>query len=362
MLDYILNGAAHGNVAARLLQCGGDVGALRPYIGKDGRSYVTVNMNGKSRQIVTNAPATLRKDEWILLDQQLLKVAKPRLKIWTDLASAGLIKTIPNGLSKSIYQYQNVSDIAPADISMDGLAQTDRDRPVFDLVNLPLPIIHKDFSFSLREILTSRTATNSLGGGMEATASIDTTTAELAARRCAEELEKLVLGVTAAYSYGGGTIYGLTNYPYRDTKSMTTPTGSNAYNTLADVLDMKKKSQDMYHYGPWMLYNSTSWDQFLDNDYILAGGTSTYKTLRERLKMIEGIIDVRTLDYLPAKTMLLVEMNPEVIRGISGMDLTTVSWEGSGGMELFFKVMLIGVPQCRADQNGNTGIIHGTHA
>lgn len=363
MMDVIMNGQADGEVAKRLLQYGGDPGALRPWLGNDGRSYVTVNAGTPhEKSLVTNAVATLRKDEWVLLDTQIIKVAKQRLKAWKHLMEQGLRYDIPNGLAKTVVQYQNQSDITTATISMDGLRESQRDRPVFDIVNLPLPIVHKDFSFSARELLASRTSANTMAGGDGVSSALDTTTGQLAGRRVAEEVEKLLLGTSSSYAFGGGTIYGYTNYPYRATKSMTTPTGSNAAATLADVLDMRYKSQLMFHYGPWVLYASTSWDQYLDNDYILTGGNVATMTLRQRLKMIEGITDVVTVDYLPAKTMVMVELNPEVIRGVTGMDIVTVDWATHGGMQMNFKVMCIMVPQLRADQNNNTGIVHGTHA
>ncbi len=55
-------------------------------------------------------------------------------------------------------------------------------------------------------------------------------------------------------------------------------------------------------------------------------------------------------------------MTTDVVREVIGMDVTTVQWETKGGMQLNFKVMAILVPQIRADQNSNTGIVHGTTA
>lgn len=365
-MDFVMNGQGSGDVAKRLLQYGGDPGCLRPWIGRDGQSYITVNtgrVDDKGQpigqNIVTNTVATLRKDEWVLLDEAIIRVAKPRLRAWADLMSRGLRYGIPNGMAKTVLQYQNLSDITPATISMDGLRESDRDRPVFDLANLPLPIIHKDFSFSARELMVSRTTSNFMSGGPSA--ALDTTTAELAARRVAEEVEKLLLGVSAAYVFGGGTVYGYTNFPSRATKSMTAPTGSNQAVTLAEVLDMKKKSKAMYHFGPWMLYTSVDWDEYLDTDYILTGGNVATQTLRERLERVDGIVGVMTLDYLPAKTMVLVQMTPDVARGVVGMDFTTVDWASFGGMQMNFKIMCIMVPQLRADQNGNTGVVHGSY-
>lgn len=354
-------------VLAQLLRFNGDVGCLRPWAAPDGRSYITVNSgrvdeknNPILNNLVTNAPALLRKDEWILLDEAIIRVYKQRLRGWKDLMVNGLRYGIPNGMAKTVLQYQNVSDISPATISMDGLRQSERDRPVFDIANLPLPIISKDFSFPARELMASRTTSNFMTGG--AAAALDLSTAMLASRRCAETVEGLLLGTLAAYTFGGGSIYGYTNFPPRATKAMTAPTGSNAATTLAEVLSMKQLSQqNMKHYGPWMLYVSIDWDQYIDNDYILTGGNVATQTLRQRLAKIDGILGVMTIDYLPPNTMVLVQMDPETVRGVVGMDMTTVSWETHGGLQMNFKVLCIMVPQLRADQNNNTGIVHGTH-
>jgi len=349
MPDFILNGQASGNVANVLLANNADPNALRPYMGEDGRTYLTVNENGKERaQLVTNATATLRKDDWIALDNAILKAAKPRLKAWGMLQSAGLTYGMPNGMAHTVLQYEDMSDILPATVSMDGIRRGETDRPVFDLKSLPLPIIHKDYSFSVRQIMASR------NGGSP----LDTTMAELAGRRVAEEVEKFTLGVRSTYAYGGGTVYGLANYTGRLTKSMTTPDGTNGAAVITDILAMKAQSQAKYHYGPWFCFCSTEWDSFLDSDYSTAKGGNT---LRDRIAAIEGVDRPITLDYLPTKTLFLVEKTSDVIRAVTGMGITTVQWESEGGLQLNYKVMAIMVPQLRADQYGNTGIVHGTY-
>ena len=352
-MEFILNGQANGNVAAVLMQTGFSVNALRPYTGKDGRSYITViNKAGKAEAIpLTNATASLRKDDWKLLDEAVVKAAKPRLRAVADLRAAGLTYSIPNGMGKTVLETETQSDISDAIISMDGLRESNTDRPVFELTNLPLPIIHKDFQFSARQVMASR------NGGSP----LDTTTAELAARRVAEEAEKLLLGVSSSYAYGGGTIYGYTNYPSALSKVITSPTadGWTPAATVQEVLEMRYQSQVAYHYGPWMLYCSPSWDVYMDDDYSAAKGDLT---LRDRLRKIEGIQDVRTLDYLTSYDLILVQMTSDVVREVIGMDITTVQWETKGGMQLNFKVMAILVPQLRADQNANTGIVYGAIA
>jgi len=349
MSDFIHNGVSHGDVASTLMANNFDPHVLRPYIGDDGKSYVTINQGGQAKSLITNAPATLRKDEWISLDDVVVKAAKSRLAAVADLRANGLQYNIPNGMGKTVLQYQNQSDISAAAVSMDGLNESAGDRPEYDLNSLPLPIIHKDFRFSAREVLASR------NGGSP----LDTTIAELAGRKVAEEAENLLLGVSDSYSYGGGTIYGYTNFPSRLTKTMTAPSTTNHKTTVSEILAMKSQSQAAKHYGPWFCYCSTSWDQYMDEDYEVAKGDNT---LRDRIGAIEGIDRPKTLDFLPANTLLLVQKSSDVVREVIGMDITTVQWETKGGMELHFKVMGIMIPQLRKDFNGNTGIVHGTHA
>jgi uncharacterized linocin/CFP29 family protein len=356
-MDFILNGQAQGSIAATLMQNQFDTGSLRPFIGKDGRSYITINsLNPATGKFepqaipTTNAVATLRKDDWITLDRAVVAAAKPRLKLVGALRAGGLTYTMPNGMASTVLQTETQSDISGATISMDGLRKSEGDRPVFELSNLPLPLIHKDFSFSARQVMASRQ------GGSP----LDTSTAELAARRVAEEAEKLAIG-TLGFQYGGGLIYGLVNFPSRLTKVLTNPasTGWTPKTTVLEVLDMRQKSIDALHYGPWMLFVGTAWDAYLDADYSDAKGDNT---LRERIAKIQGINGVESLDYLSGYQMVLVQWTADVIREVIGMDVSTVQWESQGGMQINFKVMAILVPQLRGDITGKTGIVHGNTA
>jgi hypothetical protein len=86
--------------------------------------------------------------------------------------------------------------------------------------------------------------------------------------------------------------------------------------------------------------------------------------LRERLQKIDGIQDVRRLDFLPSSTnpwtLIMVQMTADVAQAINGMDITTVQWESVGGMRLNFKVMCIQVPRLRSDYYGRCGVLHAT--
>jgi uncharacterized linocin/CFP29 family protein len=344
-MDYILNGQGHGDIADILLQNDFNVGALRPYVAKNGRSYIAVN--GKS--IVANSPATLLKDEWIQLDTAVIKAATARLKFVADVRARGLVYNIPNGMGKTVLQSQNMGDINSAVISMDGLKRGENDRPHYDIENLPLPIIHKDWFFSVRELQTSR------NGGSP----LDTSMAELAGRKVAESIEQLGLGQLSTYSYGGGIIYGLSNTPHALSKTLTAPTagGWTGKTLVTEILEMRKQSQDAFHYGPWMLYVSPDWDQYLDQDYSDSKGDNT---LRDRIMKITGVSGVTTLDYLTDYDVAMVQMTSDVIRMVIGMDIVNIQWDTHGGLQKNFKTMAIIIPQFRADQNGNSGIVYGT--
>lgn len=363
-MDFILNGSAHGSVASRLMNSGGDVNIFRPYIKNiNGRdvSCITVNkFNPKTGKMVAhavptnNANATMRYDEWRQLDTAVLKAARGRLRFVADLRANGLQFTIPNGLAKTVLSTESSTDPGSASVSMDGLRKGNSDRQEYAMTNLPLPLIHSDFSFSARQIMASR----------ESSTPIDTSGAEAAARRVAEVAEQMALGNWSggSFAFGGGTVYGATTFPQRLTYSIHQPTvtGWIPSKTLADVLAMKQASISALHFGPWILYCSTNWDQYLDNDYILTGGNVATQTLRERLKSIDGIQDVRALDFLTGFQFLLVQQSSDVVREVVGLDFTTVQWQEEGGLKMNYKVMAILVPQFRADINGNTGIVHGS--
>jgi uncharacterized linocin/CFP29 family protein len=344
------NAMANGGVFEKLMACNFNVNCLRPWVGTDGRTYISVTENGKvTAQPVNNTVGTLRKEDWIKLDEAIIKAAQPRLRLVADLRAAGLQYALPNGLGYTVLQTERAGDIGDAEISMDGMREGANERPEFDLVSLPLPIIHKDFSYSARQIAASR------NGGSP----LDTFTAELASRKVAEEMEKLAIGVADTYTFGGGTIYGLANYTdaltYTD---MTLPNASGWTPEICvlDVLGMIQAAKDNYYYGPYTLYLSAAWGQYLDEDYKAYSDI----TLRERLEKITGISSVKTLDYLTGYTVILLQMTSDVMRMVIGMEITTVQWESHGGMLQNFKVMGIIVPQTRCDINGHTGIVLGS--
>lgn len=353
-VDYVNNGQVHGNTAQMLMNAGFDENVLRPMINERGQHIRVVKnrMTGGYDEIpLSNATATLRKDEWKLFDAAIIPAARERLRAVMDLENAGLTFNVPNGMSKTVLETETMSQITDAEINMDGINATSADAPHYELTNLPLPIISKGFSFTARQLATSRERGNPL----------DTTTAEEAARRVAEMMEKQLTGIASNYTYGGGTIYGYTTHPSRNTKTdLTTPTGSNGTTVVTEILELRQALEDDFHYGPYALYFSSAWNQFLDDEFKSNSGL----TLRQRIQAIDGIRSVRTLDYLTsnqsAYVAVMVQMTSNVVRMVKGMDIRTIQWPSDGGLQLNFKVMAINVPQIRDDINDNIGLMHAT--
>lgn len=310
----------HGSVAQKLLANGLDVRALR-----------------------TND--VLLYDEWKEIDKAVLTAYQQRLVGVADLQARGLVYDVPGGLGKTVLGYQDASDTADAEINMDGETRGRRDRPEFDISYLPLPLIHKDFSFSIREIEASR------NGNMP----LDTTMAALAGRKVAEMVEQILFQGASTYTFGGGTIYGYEDEPNRASGSLTAAWDDSAGTgavILSDVLAMKDALIANRCYGPYMLYIPTQYEIAVDEDF----KANSDKTIRQRLLEVNNILGVKVADKCSATKVALVQMTPDVIRLVNALNVTTVQWDTEGGMKVNFKVMAIQIPQTRHDQSGRCGI------
>ena len=290
--------------------------------------------------------ATLRKDEWKKLDEAIVAIARDRLTGYSDLLSRGLTYTIANGLGTTILESENVSDFGDAELSMDGVTKSDNDIVNYEVVGIPMPLLHKSYQISVRKLAASRNRGEAL----------DTTQAELSTRKIAEKQETMLFNGSSSFAYGGYTIYGYTDFPERQTVSMgtdwATDTGANI---IADVLSAKQKAINAGQFGPYVVYIPTNFETKMDQDYSTAKGDNT---IRDRILKIEGIQDVKVADKLTASNVVMVQMTSDNVRADIGLPLTNVQWDDLGGMITKFKVMTITVPELRTDQDGNSGIIH----
>lgn len=365
--NFFHNGQAHGGLAQMLLKHQYDTGALRPFVGKGGRSFVELKqwnrdgspiINTHTRKQATkvqqtNADASLRKDEWIDLETAVRSIARPELRFFSDLRRMVTPRILTGGMATILIQEQRMGDISGAQMGMSPLRKSERDLPEFDYVTTPAPLTYKHFFIDGRELLASRRR----GEGLE------TTTGREMARKVAEEVEQRGIGAAASFSYGGGTLYGMTNYTNRNTVVLTAPTaGAWTGSTLiTEVLGMVQAAQDDNFNGPYILYYGKAWTQYFGDDYSAAKGDNT---LWERLEAIPdiGMGNVRKLNYLTGFQMVLVQMTADVIQPMVGMDIQTIQYPSVDPFYLEFVVICLLLTRCRSDKDGNTGIVHGNIA
>lgn len=316
----LLTASHTGPIAQRLLESNFNVNALRPQ-------------------------GVLRKDEWKLLDDKVIEVARTRLVAVKDLMDLGLTTNIPNALGVPQVDYERVSSMTAAEVSMSGVTQGVNDRMLFDLKSTPLPIIHKDFQINIRALASSRNK------GMP----LDTMQAALAARLVSEKVEAMVFGGYSAINIGGATIYGYTTATNRNTGSVTatwvTTTGENM---VTDILRMISAACGDNMFGPYGLYVPQAVYNRLGNDY----KANSDKTILQRMLEIDQLQFVRPSTNLSGTNIILVQLTSDVVDMLDGLQPTTVMWDEQGGMVTKFKVMAIMAPRIRDDYAGQSGIVH----
>lgn len=387
--DFYLNGQAYGTMAQRLAATM-DPGRDRPYWARDRKTgrmgkFITVLerdgdgspiwerdpktgelialesfKNGyvrrkpKTRTIeAPTANALLTYDQWKEIDREVLGIYHLRTPGIQDMLSRGLRYDLPNALGTTVLQWQTGSGLDNAFMDMDAQTMGDFDRIKFETKYLPVPIIHQPFKLSIRELSMNVTQG----------APLDVSHAREAMITVAERAENVFFNGSSAYTFGGGTIRGLTDYPDRNLVTMgtswATDTGANI---ITDVINMRQALINDRRYGPYGLYVSTNIDSNLENDY-----NSTYPsdTIRQRIMRIGGedtsqgkIEFVHTADKLTASNAVMVDLSRETIEIVVGFEPRTIQWQENGGMVTIYKVMAIMVPRIKSDQDGRCGIAH----
>lgn len=291
--------------------------------------------------------ATLRRDEWIEFDEALVEEGLQRLQGVADLISAGLTRPIANSLGTTVLEWEKVTDMTPATVSMTGLVRTENDAIDFAPGTLPLPIIHKDFSLDIRKLAASRKRGESL----------DTTMGRGAGRVCAEESERMLF--QGGKTFGGMPIYGYLTHPDRNTISfgaggswaLAAKTGAEM---LADLLSIAAVLEADQVYGPFWMYVSGAIELNLEKDFKAESGIS----IRQRLLQFPRLQRITTVDFLPADTVLVVVPRRETAVIALGETLQTIQWDFAGGFGVNFKAFMIQVPLIRAGYTGKSGIVH----
>jgi hypothetical protein len=382
------------------MQGGFDPGLSRPYLDDKGRAFVDVTTGWKpitnsqgqpvrnERGIVLMQRITepqlvrdrvhaglpvlnvsnasiLRKDQWIRLDAAVQTASRQRLRAWSDLRAAATMGGF-DGMATPILEREIINDAGMAQVDMEGISEGRNWVPKYGLQGIPLPITHSDFWISERFLAASRTK------GQPA----DTTRGEMAGRRVGELIEQTLIGTVTGMTYGDSSpylytskVYGYTNHPDRITKTDLQTSANMATNIattggslfLQDVIEMIELAYAKNFFGPFVLYVSGAYDALLGFDF----KANSDKSIRGRVLETEQIQDIRRLDYLAGDVMLLIQLTPDVVEAVNGLEITTVQWDMKGGMQHMFKVMGIQVPLIKSVYQSGVddqfaGIVHAT--
>jgi len=310
-------------------------------------------------QLVTNrgvrVNSVLRKDEWEDLDRAIVPAAVQPLRLTGIIAARqNLVRPIAS-LGTLMAQYNQVSEMTAANISLRGHASGEKDLTDYSLVGVPVPIIFKEFELDQRVLLSSRM----MGDG------IDTSNAQAAARVVAEKVEDLWINGDSSVNLNGNTIYGLTSHPNRNTDTATNYGGgdwgtqSNIEPTIAGMI---AAAQADGYYGPYGVgVASTQYNQAALTTYSDGSGDTPLERIL-RMPMVEFVEQIPQLD---AGEVVLFQLTSDVLewRPVTGYSpITTLEWASGDGMLGEFKVMAAGVPIIKSDHAGQSGVVHATGA
>lgn len=292
--------------------------------------------------------ATLRRDEWIAFDEALVEEGEIRLRGVADLIGAGLTISVANSMGKTLFEYEKVADMNPAQVSLDGAVIGEQDRQTFSSAFLPLPITHKDFFINLRTLTGSRNRGEAL----------DTTQVRTAGRLVAEETERMLY--LGGKTFGGNPIYGYTTHPNRNEGNFAAGAWSASARTgaeiLTDVLTMITALENARMFGPYWLYIPRNTSTKFEEDF----KSNSDKTIRQRIMEVDGIAQIRTVDQLTADNVIMVQATLDVAAMVQGEPLQTIQWDIQGGFIINFKAFQISLPLIRADVQGRSGVYHMT--
>lgn len=345
----------------------------RPYINDRGALVVSVpaglKTNDQGEQIRTyrerviatpgnfNVNATLRKDEWIQIDMELMESFRQRLQIVEDLRAANLIHSV-GGLGVLVSEWENASEITDAAIDMHGEPPGSgrEDRQEFGLNGVPVPLIHKEFQIGERVLQASRQRGSSL----------DVTTGIEASRACARTIEDMVVnGVSSklgAVNSDGNTysINGLTTFPNRATYTSLSDwsaAGTTQETILTEILEMvQDMEENQRRFGPFALYIPADASFQFYQDF----KAESDKTLMTRVLEDPRIDSVKVLDVLAAGNVLLIQLDKMSLDLAEGAAESNIQWASGSGWTNFFQTFAAIAPRLKTDYDGRTGIMHGT--
>jgi len=314
-----------------------------------GMDYFMANVEER-REIAANA-TTLEEEEWETLSDRMVSVYQETTVGIEDLQDAGLTRDL--SLATKVDLWSRGGEMSDADVTMDGETRSQEDRPTYSTSGVPIPIVHKDFRVSDRDLQSSRRMGNDLRTDGVAQATVSVT----------EMLERILFqgwDPTVRDSSGDTfTLYGYTTHPNRNTVAGSDwGTAGNIRDDIVsslDALDTDERTAG----GFWMYVAPTQYREF--RSAVDPDGDGNL-TVRERVtnEFDPEIGAVRRASFLPDGEAVMVDPSPDVVELAVAEDVQTIEWQSGSGMTNHYKVMAAMAPEIKADSSGQSGVVHLT--
>lgn len=293
--------------------------------------------------------SVLRKDEWVLYDKAVVDLARGNFSLVADMMSNGMRFPVPNIMGITKLDWDRVGGMDDAQIDMTAESTDIRDRLEFGQDSMPIPLIHKGFRLNIRHLMASRR--NGMG--------LDVRHAQEATRKVVETIEKLFLTGNFSAGLNAGRVYGLTAYPYRNVGTLRAGwAGTTATNIVLDVIDMIDALEADHKFGPYGLYIPRTYMTALRKDYDRT--TATGASLMKRLMEIEGLKYIKSNIFMPANTVVLLDLKSDTAEAIDGIQPRLIEWSTGDAMSTMFKVIACMLPRVKRDNDNNCGVAHFT--
>ena len=299
------------------------------------------NAQGKFNVQALRTNDLLRKDEWEELDAAVVRIAKAALNGISDLVTRGLTVTL-GGIGTTISQYEDLSDMSAANVSMGGTTPGEEDKLDFNLNSVPVPIFHKNFRLNLRMLEASRQA----GSGL------DTTYVEVATRRVLEQMEEVLFN-GHTMKVNANSIFGYTTQTNRETGSISNPWSGASGTPVADSLAMLQALYDNNYQGPYGMYVPVAYWAALQEDY----KSESELTVMQRIMNFDNMEFIKVSDRLSAE-VIVVTFRKDVVDMAIAQDIITTQWASGDTFTQHFKVWSCMVPRVKEDATTQSGIAH----
>lgn len=295
--------------------------------------------NDAAAMMIGNA-APIGLDAWRRIDARGAMLQRDILAVFNRLARAN---QTPVDVADIMSFYPKVSDSGTVSVSMDGRNPGRADQAVVNFAGTPIPIIHSEAAFGWRQwqVMTR-------GGGLQSSDSLANNQ-----RQVAEKLEDMAINGLSSIVVGGSTIYGLKNFPDRNTGTygafdLNGTTGANWVTAFKTVLAALIADNSFGQATVFVNYS----------DWFYAGVTdyaSNYTgTIAQRILAVPGVKEVIPCSKLAANDIIAVNNIDSGEWGsiLSAMPMTTRPKARLNTEDDYaFQVMAVAAPQFRSDAN-----------